>query len=695
MRETPWSNQNRLSGTGSPYLEQHADNPVHWIPWGEKAFEEARRRNLPLLVSIGYSSCHWCHVMAHESFENEDVAELMNSSLVNIKVDREQHPGVDALYMEASQTLTGSGGWPLNVFVDHEGRPFLTITYLPPGRWTALISEVNRIWREDPARIDRIAEAVAAKMSEDEPEGKANPAALPEAFLAFSLKTYNAENPGFSSGAMRFPPSQNIDWLLEYGGTEGIQMAVEILTAMMDSGLYDRVGGGFHRYTTDEIWRVPHFEKMTCDNAQLMGLYARASTLIPRGPLSADLLSAARSTGDWFLEEMRIERSDGGFLGYATSIDADDPLGEGAYYAWPPGELERVLGSEDAVWLAKRWNISGQGGLPEASGHGEYEPRSSWIPHPRGAGGYPESYRDSDTTDIQRESSLIIKLRRARKSRPAPSVDTKVLTDQNALILEGLSRLARYGGGQKYRDAAVELAGILMERSKPHLIRTPGIEAYVSDYGYLAMSLTGLYSITGNPVYVIEAERIAEEAVERLETGEGEYYSTAEGNEELFKRLIEKFDGPSPAGQHALGIAFARLCGITGNADWKEKADRLLRAGAFSASGNPYSTSTLTRLASLRNASFTFVAAGPEDSPGTEELLSETRRLTGPDMMVVAADQAAGSGVKDWLELEGRVGLEPPRLLVCREGSCLLPAYSVEEVRERLEQTGLQISLRK
>jgi len=687
-----WSGSNRLAGSGSPYLEQHAGNPVNWQPWGEKAFEEARRRNLPVLVSIGYSSCHWCHVMAHESFENSDVAAVMNDSQINVKVDREQHPAVDALYMEASIALNGSGGWPLNVFVDHEGRPFLAITYLPPDRWTALINEVNRIWRESPERINEVAGALVERTSESgkSTEGKPDPAEFPGILMDYSRRYYTPENPGFTPGmrGMKFPPSQNIDWLLEYGGDEGKEMAVNILTAMMDSGLHDRVGGGFHRYTTDEIWRVPHFEKMTYDNAQLMGLYARGSSIISPGPLSADLLSAARSIADWFLDEMREETRDGVFLGYATSIDADDPLGEGAFYAWPLSALEKVLGTDDALWLAERWNISGSGLLPETVGHERYEPVSGWIPHPRGAAGYPENYRRADPRDSEREAALITKLRRGRGNRPAPERDDKVLTDQNALILEGFSRLYRYGGGEKYRQAAVELAGVLLERaSGDRLFRAPGIEAYITDYGYLAMALTQVYSITGNPAYVDSAEKTAGEAINRLGAGNGAYYTTPEGEGGLYKRSFEDYDGPSPAGQYALGIAFARLYGITGKSEWKERADRLLETTANPARINVFSSTSLVRLASLRSSPYTFVVAGPAAQEITGELLETTRRLTGPDMMVVAAEQAAAGGGKDWTELAGRIGLEQPQLLVCREGSCLLPAFTLEEAEDQLGNT--------
>ena len=694
MANIPWSESNRLAGTGSPYLAQHSDNPVDWVPWGDKAFSEARRRDLPLLVSIGYSSCHWCHVMAHESFEDESVAAVMNSAQVNIKVDREQHPGVDAVYMEASQALTGSGGWPLNVFVDHEGRPFLAVTYLPPEHWVALVTEVNRIWKEERDRIDEIAAAVSGQLSERSFSGDSDPAAMSTALMEASRAAYDSENPGFIMGSrsMKFPPGQTIDWLLEHGGEEGREMGVNILTAMMDSGLYDRVGGGFHRYSTDTLWRVPHFEKMAYDNAQLMGLYSRAASLTRQGlnpgPLGESLLAAARSTADWFLREMRVESEDGGFFGYATSTDADNPMGEGAYFAWPPSELEKVLGTGDAVWLASRWNLSGEGRLPTAVDSVEFEPTASWIPHPRGGSGYPEAYRGLNSRDSEREAALIVKLREARRARPAPARDDKVLTDQNALILEGFSRLARYRGDEKYSLAAVELANLLVQRTNSRLERAPGIDAYITDYGYLAMALAGVYSLTGNPDYIRSAENVAREAVERLAVGDGAYYSTAAEDSDLYKRAIEEIDGPSPTGQHALGIAFARLYTVTGRPEWKEKADGLLTARGAIGIKVPSAASSLVRLASIHSEPITFVVAGPGGHPDTEKLLAETRELTGPDMMVVSADEAAAGGMSDWMELEGRVGLDKSQLLVCREGSCLLPAFTMEEVFKRLKQIG-------
>ena len=733
---------NALAGSGSPYLEQHADNPVHWRPWGREALGRAREADKPLLVSIGYSTCHWCHVMARECFEDPASAEVMNTALVSVKVDREQHPAVDALYIEAAGALIGSVGWPLNVFTDHDGRPFLAVTYLPKDRWINLILEVSRIWREERGRIDRIAAALTAQLTERRLPPEDSPQELPGLLMESLKDQFDTENPGFIQGGasgsrpMKFPPSQSIDWLLEHADKDGRQTALEILTAMMDSGLHDRVGGGFHRYSTDAAWRVPHFEKMAYDNAQLMGLYARASALLssassassgtsaehsaeplnaaphsteplgadqlaadpldadphsaePLGddPLAADLLAAARGTADWFLREMRVTSPRGEFLGFAAAADADDPLGEGSYFAWPPDELTEVLGPEDGAWLADRWNLAGAGRLPKEPKAHHYEPVASWIPHPRGAPGYPGSYRNK--SDTLREGALIKKLKEAREHRPAPMRDNKVLTDQNALLLEGFTRLARFGGGANYREAARELADLLVKRNtaegRARVRRTETIAPYITDYAYLAMALTGAFSLLGDASYIHAAEAAAEEAVKTLSTGDGAYYASAADQVGLFKRTVEDFDGPAPAGQHALGIAFARLYAVTGKPAWKKLVQDLLAARGAAARHAPSGAPSLIRLASIHSRPCSLVIAGPKDHPRTQGLAQLVRRCTGADIMVIPADECGAS----WAELEGRIGLQEPQLLVCSEGRCLLPAFTRDEALRRLEEIGL------
>ena len=686
---------NKLRGSGSPYLEQHAKNPVHWQIWSKEAFELARKLDKPILVSIGYSTCHWCHVMAHESFENEEIAAVMNTALVSIKVDREQHPAVDSVYMEAAQALSGAGGWPLNVFVNHDGLPFFALTYLPPERWAALIHQLSQIWKEDPARIQQIASSLRKHLDEKILEVEKTPSRLPLALSEALKDVYDHQDPGLKQGTnpMKFPPSQLIDWMLEYGSKNERDMGIAILTAMMDSGLHDRVGGGFHRYSVDGQWRVPHFEKMTYDNAQLMGVYARASCLVDSPALAEDLLAASSGIADWFIKEMQVNAENGEFLGYATATDADDALGEGTYFAWPPEALENVLGKDDAAWLSRRWNISGKGCLPREGKH--YQPVSSWIPHPRGSSDYPQTYRpqayQACHSARERENNLIAKLYLSRQKRPAPSRDEKVLCDQNALLLEGFIRLSRYGGNRRYNEAARELADLLLQKARlgrsEGLKRSAGIDACISDYGYLSMALCGAFSLFGDSEFVNAAEWVANEAVNKLSNGRGSYFSVSEDDAALYKRPVEDFDGPSPAGQHALGISFLRLYNISGDAIWKTRARELLEARGSIGRMAPTGAPSLIRLASFYETPHSLVLTGSQNDPQTTELLGILRRMSGPDSMIIPADQVAAQGVK-WPAVHGRVGLQKPEVLICQESRCLLPASNETEIIQRLGQLG-------
>ncbi len=331
-----WSAINRLQGSSSPYLLQHADNPVHWLPWGDEAFEEARRLDKPILVSIGYSTCHWCHVMEHESFEDPATASLMNDLLITIKVDREQLPGVDAFYIEVASLMGGSTGWPLNVFVDHKGKPFYAGTYYPTDVWQTLIRRVDELWSTRRSKLNESGEALTNAIRRYSEQAAGRPSvpgftieeteAVTSSYMSSIFSRFDEEYPGFpSSGGTQFPPGTSLSFLLEYRDSKGREMAGKILETMQDSGLHDRVGGGFHRYATDRAWRIPHFEKMLYDNVQLMALYARGAEIFNR----KDFLQTAIDIGDYLLRDMKIENERGQSSGFATAEDADDPVGEG------------------------------------------------------------------------------------------------------------------------------------------------------------------------------------------------------------------------------------------------------------------------------------------------------------------------------------------------------------------------------
>ncbi len=493
---------NALATSASPYLKQHADNPVAWQPWGETAFAEARRRDVPVLVSIGYSTCHWCHVMAHESFEDADTAALMNAHFVCIKVDREEHPEVDAIYMDAVQALTGHGGWPLNAFTDADGRPFHALTYLPRPAWRKLLDHLAALWRDDRARIAAAAQQITAHLQDEAVAPGALPADLWSGLERNLARAWDGAAPGWSYGeakAPKFPSSQVLPLLLDSGRAPALRQAELVLEAMQDAGIHERVGGGFHRYSVDRHWRLPHFEKMLYDNAQLIAAYARAALVLGR----PDFMRTAVNAGDYLLRDLRVVEG-GAFLGYASAEDADDPDGEGSFYAWPPAELAAALGAEAGAALAAAWDITP--GARPASAHGHVEPIVSHIPHPRGTA-LARLAPDGDVQALRAAWEPHLPLLRARRAaRPRPGRDDKVLTDQNGLALEAFAALGRFSGEARFTAACAELAALLMARHHADgLIRLPGAAgqparpAYITDYGALVTGLCAAFDLLGDP----------------------------------------------------------------------------------------------------------------------------------------------------------------------------------------------------
>jgi uncharacterized protein YyaL (SSP411 family) len=672
---------NQLAHEPSPYLRQHADNPVAWMAWSDAAFAAARRRGVPVLVSIGYSTCHWCHVMAHESFEHQATAAVMNELYVCVKVDREEHPEVDEIYMDAVQALTGHGGWPLNAFVDHQGRPFYAATYVPRAQWVQLLRELARIWREEPARIAGVAAQIAGHLAQPAPAGGA---ALDDGVwkaLGRQLeRSFDSEHPGFAGNQQRapkFPASQLIPLLLASGRPEWIEMAEDSLQAMQDAGIHDRVGGGFHRYSVDREWRLPHFEKMLYDNAQLIGAYARAGVQLAR----PDFVRTAVNTGDYLLRDLRLT-SDGAFAGYAAAEDADDPAGEGGFYAWSPAQLAEVLGPEAGAALAKAWDISP--GEPEVGPHGHVDPVISHIPHPRGARLPPDR-----AAALHRRASwepLLPRLRAARDARPRPGRDDKVVTDLNGLALEGFAALGRWaepGDRPRFIAAARELTALLMTRRGAHgLLRLAHRPAYITDYGHLVSGLTAAFDLLGDPALIDAAEAVADEAVARLRAEDGGFYTTPAGRTDLVRRSRETADNAYPAGQNALAVGLARLWSVTGRSRWREVAEGIVAAAAGMAREAPSAVATLLAAwMAMRRGRLTAVVAGAVDDPRTVELLTACRSSTTPGLAVVPISACTD---RSWECLEGRRELSDPQVLVCTGMACLAPARTVAEVAERL-----------
>ncbi len=667
---------NALASATSAYLRQHAENPVDWRPWGQDAFDEARRRQVPVLISIGYSTCHWCHVMAHECFEDPATAAVMNQRLVCIKVDREEHPEVDAIYMDAVQALHGHGGWPLNAFADHEGRPFYACTYVPRGSWSSLVEQIASLWSADRERIARAANDILAHIGE-EPAGHGSlDEGVWQALDSQLDRAFDNTDPGWAWGGQRspkFPPSQLLALLLARGGGTRLKQAEAVLEAMQDSGLHDRVGGGFHRYSVDQKWRVPHFEKMLYDNAQLIVAYARAGIQLGR----PDFLTTAVNAGDYLLRDLRITDAEG-LVGYASAEDADDPGGEGSFYAWSPAQLAEQLGEDEATRLAAEWDLHpGE----QVSGHsGHPEPVASHIPHPRGGAFARLSPAERQQARLRWEP-LLPRLRAGRAKRPRPGRDDKLLTDQNGLALEAFAVLGRMSGEERFIKACRELCATIGRRQgQDGLRRLPHLPAYITDYGSSVTGLLAAFDCLGDPGLVDLAMRIAEEAVERLHGGDGGFFCTPEGRTDLVRRSREFSDNAWPGGQNALTLGMIRLWNLTGIGRWKALAEGVFSVSAAAAARTPSAMATLLmawRAARLGHRSV--VVTGPLEDATTGALLAGARRWTDPTWCVVPAAACPG---RAWPVLDGRGGL-PPQALVCLERRCLAPALHAEDLRER------------
>ncbi|MBK8461753.1 MAG: thioredoxin domain-containing protein [Nigerium sp.] len=555
---------NRLASTTSPYLLQHAANPVDWWPWGPEAFEEARRRGLPVLISVGYSACHWCHVMAHESFEDAEAAALVNEFFVPIKVDREERPDVDAVYMRATQALTGQGGWPMTVFATPGGEPFFAGTYFPPvptagqPSFTQVVQALGEAWRDRRDEVLASASAIAAQLREinalpdaDDPPG------IWELLDAVSAD-FDLMHGGFGN-APKFPVPMLVDALLVKGEAGALDLAQRTLEAMARGGIHDQVGGGFHRYAVDAGWVVPHFEKMLNDNALLLGAYARGWRRTPQheGPLRALFERVVRGIAGWVEREMTTPAG-----AFAASLDADsaDIRGmahEGIYYVWNPELLADALG-EDADWAGEVFHVTKTG---------TFEHGLSTL-QLRGA------------PDADRLADVSARLLATRAERFAPPRDGKVIAAWNGWMIESLLWAALVFGDRSWIDLAHRAADHLwsVHWTADGLARSsldgivgdaPGV---AEDYGALAGAFARLAGVLGESAWLDRAVLLLDQAIDRFGAPDGGFYDAADGD--LFSRPRDVQDNPAPSGTMAL-VAALRTTGVLA-----DRADFLARADA-------------------------------------------------------------------------------------------------------------------
>ncbi len=584
---------NALASQTSPYLRQHAENPVDWLPWGPEALAAARERDVPLVVSIGYSSCHWCHVMEHESFEDPRVAALMNEEFVCVKVDREERPDVDALYMEAVQGMTGHGGWPLNVFLTPEQTPFYGGTYFPPEprhgmpSWTQVLQGIAETWRENAAEIraggERIREQLsrAARM---EPSTEPFDAGALDAAVATLRRSFDVAHGGFG-GAPKFPQTPVLEFLLRHGERE---MSLATLHAMARGGIHDQLGGGFHRYSVDASWTVPHFEKMLYDNALLARAYLHGHLLVARGEEDEGLAHVTRATLDWALREMR--GPEGGFY---SALDADSEGVEGRYYVWRVAELREVLGADADA--AIRWlGVSEEGNFVDPH-------------HPEPGLNVLTDRSPAPLPDAATRERIRARLLKARAGRTRPGLDDKRLTSWNALMIAALADAGSVLDEPRYLDAAKQCAEFILrelrepsttgeaepprqhdptaaEKAEPRrLLRTYSegcahIDGYLEDYAFLLEALIVLFEATCEERWLTEARALAEQTIARFADPErGGFFSTPADGEELIARRKELDDSPIPSGASSAARGLLRLTQITGEESYVRHALGVLR----------------------------------------------------------------------------------------------------------------------
>jgi uncharacterized protein YyaL (SSP411 family) len=550
---------NRLAASTSPYLRQHADNPVDWWPWCEDAFAEARRRDVPIILSVGYAACHWCHVMAHDSFENADVAKVMNEHYVSIKVDREERPDVDAVYMDATTALTGQGGWPMTCLLTPDGAPFFAGTFFPRAQFVPLLRSVAQAWQDDRAKVlaagQRVVSALASVALPS--SGGAVPTAEHLDAAAAQLRPqFDRENGGFGR-APKFPPSMVLEFLLRQhertGDDESLAMAGATLEAMARGGLYDQLAGGFARYSVDASWVVPHFEKMLYDNAQLLRVYAHWWRLT--GGRLAERI--ARETAEFLLRDLRTPQG-----GFASALDADTDGVEGLTYVWTPEQLRDVLG-DSADRAAELFAVTAGG---------TFEEGASTL----------QLRRDPD--DAAQFEELRGLLLAARTTRAQPARDDKVVTAWNGLAIAALADASVLLDEPRYVIAAVEAAQLLLgaHMVDGRLRRTSrdGVVgdalAVAEDYGDLAEGLLTLHQATADPRWLTAAGELLDFALVHFSDSEGGYFDTGDDAETLVRRPKDPTDNAAPSGSSALANALLTYSALTGSLEHRAAAENAL-----------------------------------------------------------------------------------------------------------------------
>jgi uncharacterized protein YyaL (SSP411 family) len=663
---------NRLFHEKSPYLLQHAYNPVNWYPWGDEAFKEAKRRDKPIFLSIGYSTCHWCHVMEHESFTDQEVADLMNEAFINIKVDREERPDIDGVYMAVSQMLTGGGGWPLTIIMTPDRKPFYSATYIPKeNRFNVvgmldLVPQITNYWETQRERMMDIGDNVASSLNT---RGSVGGEDLTESVLhtGFMLleDRYDDEYGGLGD-APKFPSPHNLLFLLRYwkrtGKKQSLVMVENILQKMSRGGIFDHVGYGFHRYSTDREWLVPHFEKMLYDQAMLLMAYTEAYQATGK----EEYKETAEQTIAYVLRDLTST-----YGGFYSAEDADSEGEEGKFYVWTVDELQRIAGDENQDVLVYLGVKPGGNYLDEAT----KEKTGTNILHVAG---------DDPPVNLEVVKNRLFE---ERERRERPLLDDKILTDWNGLMIAALSKAARTFQVKEYAEEAVRSAEFILgnmwdgdELLHRYREGEAQIGGFLDDYAFMVWGLIELYQATHEKRFLDEARRINEVMMDMFADPEGGFYFTSSESEELLTRRKDLYDGAIPSGNSVAFMNMMRLSRLTGNTSLEEAAAKLSRFFSSSVLGAPHAYSML-----LSGLDFAFgpstevVVSGKKED--ISDIISQLDRRYLPNTVIhrYSTELATSVGY-----ISGMKPGDSPMVYVCTGFVCSLPTGNMEKMWELL-----------
>ncbi len=691
---------NRLVNESSPYLQQHATNPINWYPWGQEAFEAAKREDKPIFLSIGYSTCHWCHVMEHESFSDKEVAALLNQNFISIKVDREERPDIDHVYMAVTQALTGSGGWPMTIIMTPDKKPFYAGTYFPktsrlgrPGLME-LLPKIADVWRNDREKVldsaDRITQHIA-RLGDSRPGSNLDRQILDQA-QAYFVQAYDPDHGGFGQSP-KFPSPHQLSFLLRrYHQTQDPQtlaMVEKTLTQMRLGGIYDQLGFGFHRYSTDAQWLVPHFEKMLYDQAMLIMVYTEAYQATGKAFYAA----VVEEIITYILRDMTS--AEGGFL---SAEDADSEGIEGKFYLWTPVEIEKILGAKEAALFLKIFNVKEGGNFEDAGPGHNIDQNILHLQQP-----LPQLSSEMGISENQLRRRLEDGRRMLfgeREKRIHPFKDDKILTDWNGLMIAALAKAGNVLDNRQYTAAAAKAADFILQNltdDQGRLLKRyrkgkAGLSAHLNDYAFMVWGLLELYQATFEIKYLKDAIDLNQQMLSHFRDEQnGGLFLTADDAEKLLVRSKTIYDGAIPSGNSVAVFNLLRLGHLTGSTDHLTKAERIIKSFSAEVAQHPAGHSQLmVALEFALNPNHEVVIVGKPLENDTMTMLTALRKPFLPNKVVLfrpASHEAATevTAIAPFtLPMAAKNG--QATAYVCQEFACKLPTTSIEQMLENLRQ---------